>query len=50
METGVGGYTIIPGSTFDQCFVAKDRDTLIEQSLTLISSNVYFFLKLYTQF
>ena len=24
------------GPIFDQCFVAKDQDTLIEQSLTLI--------------
>ena len=34
------GYTIMPGPTFDQCFVALDRDTLIEQSLTLINGHV----------
>jgi len=35
MRLGGRGYTVMPGPTFDQCFVAKDRDTLIEQSLTL---------------
>jgi len=37
----------MPGPTFDQCFVANDQDTLIEQSFTLINSHVYFFLKLH---
>ena len=35
------------GPTSDQYFVANDQDTLIEQSLTLLSSRVYFFLKLH---
>ena len=32
----------MPGPTFDQCFVAKDQDTLIEHSLTLIKQPCLF--------
>jgi len=31
-----GGYTVMPGPSFDQYLVVKDQDILIEQSLTLI--------------
>ena len=44
---GGGGKTVLPGPTFDQGFVAKDLDTLIDQSLTLIKKRVYFFLQLH---
>ena len=39
-DRGGGGRAI--SSTFDQCFVAKDQDTLIEQSLTLIKQPCLF--------
>ena len=44
-----GSMYIMPGSTFDQCFVAKDQGTLIEQSLTLMKQS-YLFLFETTQF